>query len=61
MEHTASIRTATTHPTTPERFLFLRKVTELIADKKHGNPQLVPMFKVIQAGAAHTATRNGNF
>jgi predicted Zn-dependent protease len=46
LEHPDSIRLAKTHPTSPERFLFLQKVTAEIADKKSRNLPLVPDLKV---------------
>lgn len=61
LEDPASIHTAKTHPTTPERFLFLQKVTAEIADKKRRNVALVPELKMIQADAAPAATRDGNY
>ncbi len=61
LEDPASIRTAKTHPTSPERFLFLRKVTEEIADKKRRILPLVPELKVIEVDAAPAATRDGNY
>ena len=61
LEDPASIRTAKTHPTSPERFLFLQKVTAEIADKKSRNLPLVPELKVSQAPPAPATTREDNF
>ncbi len=56
MENPNSIRTATTHPTSPVRFLQMRKVAEEIADKKRRNLPLVPEMKLIEVDAG-PATR----
>ena len=42
----AGIRKATTHPTSPVRFLQMRKVAEEIADKKRRNLPLNPELKL---------------
>ena len=55
MEDPASIRKATTHPTSPVRFLQMRKVAEEIADKKRRNLPLVPEIKPIEVGAEPVA------
>jgi len=55
LENPTSIRTATTHPITPERFLQMRKVAEEIADKKRRNLPLVPELKVMQAATQSAA------
>ena len=51
MENPNSIRLATTHPTSPVRFLQIRKVAEEIADKKRRNLPLVPKLKLIEVDA----------
>ena len=55
LENPTSIRTATTHPISPERFLQMRKVAEEIADKKRRNLPLVPELKVMQAATQSAA------
>ena len=60
MENPNSIRLATTHPTSPMRFLQMRKVVEEIADKKRRNLPLVPEMKVIEVDAA-PATRESHY
>lgn len=52
MENPNSIRLATTHPTSPVRFLQIRKVAEEIADKKRRNLPLVPEMKLIEVDAS---------
>ncbi len=44
--HPDAIRLATTHPTTPERFLQMRKVAAEIADKQRRLLPLVPELKI---------------
>ena len=51
LENPNSIRTATTHPTSPVRFLQMRKVAEEIADKQRRNLPLVPELKVVEVDA----------
>jgi Zn-dependent protease with chaperone function len=46
LEMPDSIRKATTHPTTPVRYLQMRKVIAEIADKKSKNLPLVPKIKL---------------
>ena len=46
LEHPASIRKATTHPTTPVRYLQLRKTIAEIAEKKANNLPLLPKLKI---------------
>lgn len=46
LEAPTMIRTATTHPTSPVRFLQMRKVAEEIADKKRRNLPLEPELEV---------------
>jgi Zn-dependent protease with chaperone function len=55
LEDPTSIRKATTHPTSPVRFLQMRKVAEEIADKKRRNLPLVPEMKLIEVGAGPVA------
>lgn len=45
LEHPAAIRKATTHPTTPVRYLQMRKVIAEIADKKSKNLPLTPKIR----------------
>jgi beta-barrel assembly-enhancing protease len=55
-----SIRLATTHPTTPERFLQMRKVAAEIADKQRRHLPLTPELKF--AGVRQEpASQAGNF
>lgn len=56
MENPNAIRTATTHPTSPVRFLQMRKTAEEIADKQRRNLPLVPELKTTEAEAT-PATR----
>jgi predicted Zn-dependent protease len=51
MEDPTSIRKATMHPTSPVRFLQMRKVAEEIADKKRRNLPLVPEMKLTEVDA----------
>lgn len=51
MESPSGIRVASSHPTTPERFLFLQKIAKEIADKKRHNVALAPEMKVVQVPA----------
>jgi predicted Zn-dependent protease len=60
LEDPEGIRKMTTHPTSPVRFLQMRKVAEEIADKKSRNQPLEPELKVIQAETP-TAPRDKNF
>jgi hypothetical protein len=55
LEAPNSIRNATTHPTSPVRFLQMRKVAEEIADKKRRNLPLVPELKVVEVDAGPVA------
>ncbi len=50
-EDPASIRLATTHPTTPARFVFMRKTVAEIEDKERRHLPLVPELKVAVAHA----------
>lgn len=51
LESPASIRLGSTHPTTPERFIFMQKVAAEIADKQRRGLPLVPALKVSHATA----------
>ena len=51
LENPADIRSATTHPTSPVRYLQMRKVAEEIADKKRRDLPLMPELKVVQVTA----------
>ena len=59
LESPASIRLATTHPTTPARFLFMRKTIAEIADKKSRHLALVPELRVSVAHAEAVDERTG--
>jgi hypothetical protein len=48
LENPNSIRMATTHSTSPARYLQRKKVIEEIADKKRRNLPLVPELKINQ-------------
>jgi hypothetical protein len=50
--HPDAIRLATTHPTTPERFLQLQQVEAEIADKERRHLPLIPDLKAAQADTA---------
>jgi hypothetical protein len=52
LEAPRSIRLATTHPTTPARYLFMRKTIAEIADKQRRDLPLVPELRVSVAHAA---------
>jgi membrane-associated protease RseP (regulator of RpoE activity) len=49
LEDPWSIAFASTHPSTPERFILMKRVAEEIADKKRRHLPLVPEQQVIQA------------
>ncbi len=51
LEDPRSIRLATTHPTTPARFVFMRKTIAEIEDKERRHLPLVPELKVAVAHA----------
>lgn len=51
LESPTSIRLATTHPTTPARYLFMRKTVAEIADKQRRQLPLVPELRVSVARA----------
>ena len=55
LESPSSITLATTHPTTPVRYLQMRKTIEEIADKKRRNLPLVPEMKAIKVDAVPAA------
>lgn len=64
LEMPSAIRLATTHPTTPVRFLQMRKVIEEIAEKKRKNEPLMPNVKTVKAGdeqPAPTESREHNY
>lgn len=56
-----SIRLATTHPSTPERFVQMQKVAAEIAAKQRHHLPLVPELKILNAQSDQAATREGNF
>jgi hypothetical protein len=56
-----SIRLATTHPITPERFLQMRKVAAEIADKESRHLPLIPELKIAQARQEPAAAREEHF
>ncbi|MEP7030582.1 MAG: M48 family metalloprotease [Pseudolabrys sp.] len=51
LEHPNSIRLATTHPTSPVRYVQMKKVAEEIADKKRRGLPLIPDLKPTYAEA----------
>jgi len=58
-EDPTGIRKATTHPTSPVRFLQMRKVAEEIADKKRRNLPLDPELKLaVEAEPSTDAAHN---
>jgi hypothetical protein len=57
LEASDMIRTAKTHPTSPVRYLQMRKVIEEIADKQRRNLPLVPELKVNQVQTEPAAAR----
>jgi len=61
LEQPASIRIATTHPSSPVRYLQMRKVAEEIADKQRRGLPLVPELKEIQVDATPAAERKNNY
>jgi predicted Zn-dependent protease len=61
LENPASIRMGTDHPTSPVRYLQMKKVVEEIADKKRRGVPLLPELKVNQVRAEPTqAPENSN-
>jgi beta-barrel assembly-enhancing protease len=60
-EHPKAIVYATTHSTSPERFILMKKVIEEIADKKRRQLPLEPELKAIQVEAEPAATRENNY
>ena len=48
LEVPSMIRTATTHPTSPVRYLQMKKVIDEIADKKRRGVTLLPELKTTQ-------------
>ncbi len=59
LEDPASIRLATTHPTTPARFIFMRKTIAEIEDKERRHMPLVPELKMAVARAQPADTPAG--
>jgi Zn-dependent protease with chaperone function len=59
--HPDSIRFATTHPTSPQRFIQMREVAAEIADKKRRRLPLVPALKVSRAEPDSAATSQNSF
>ena len=55
LENPNSIRKGTTHPTSPVRFLQMRKVAEEIADKKRRNLPLVPELRMVEVDSTPNA------
>ena len=51
IENPNSITITTTHPTTPVRFLQMRKTAEEIADKQRRNLPLAPELKMAESAA----------
>jgi predicted Zn-dependent protease len=60
LENPQSIRLATTHPTTPVRYLQMRKVIDEIADKKRRNLPLLPELKIAQVHAEPAPAAENN-
>ena len=60
LETPSMIRLATSHPTSPVRFLQMRKVAEEIADKQRRNLPLVPELKVTQVQTEPATTPENN-
>jgi beta-barrel assembly-enhancing protease len=61
LESPDSIRIATTHPITPERFVQIQKAAVEIADKQRYNVALIPELKFIQADAEPPTMPGENF
>jgi hypothetical protein len=61
LESPDSIRLTKTHPTSPVRFLQMRKVAEEIADKKRRNLPLEPELKVMAAQDDAAAPARSDF
>jgi Zn-dependent protease with chaperone function len=61
LESPASMRLATTHPTTPERFVQMQNVAAEIADKKRRQLPLLPELKVTQVDAEPAAASEHNY
>jgi len=56
-----AIRTTSTHPTTPERFIFMQTTIAEIADKKRRHLPLVPEMKIVAAQQDPDAADAENF
>ena len=62
LENPSSIRKATTHPTTPVRYLQMRKVIAEIAEKKRNNLPLMPEIKAAKSDLPETVlSRERNY
>lgn len=62
LESPSSIRKATTHPTTPVRYLQLRKTIAEIAEKKRNNQPLMPELKAAKSDLPETVlSRERNY
>ena len=61
LESPNSIQLGRTHPTTPARFVQMRKVIAEIADKKRRRLPLVPEMKVVEADTQPAAARESNY
>jgi Zn-dependent protease with chaperone function len=62
LEDPASIRMASTHPTSPVRYLQMRKVIAEIAEKKQKNEPLLPNVKPAKSDLPETAlSRERNY
>ena len=60
LEHPDSIRIASSHPTTPERFVFMQRTIAEIADKQRRHLALAPDLKVTEV-QPDPPPREGNF
>jgi len=61
LEAPSMIRTATTHPTSPVRYLQMRKVIEEIADKKRRGLPLVPELKTTEVQSEQAPVRETTY
>lgn len=61
LENPASIRLATTHPTSPERFVLMRQVIAEIKDKQRRHLPLVPELKPSAVASEPETQREYNY
>lgn len=59
LESPDAIRIATTHPTTPQRFIFMKKTIAEIEEKKRRHLPLVPELKITEV--RHDPDGEGNY